>query len=197
MFSLLGYFISPVYYSLLLILVIYLSKLLFSIIYSIIDNKGKLIAAFYLILVVINTFSFYLASNFNNDFSEQSSDGTKSYCNSYFFCFMNSLNLGLWKGGGLSDAMSYNTLSGDPNFYKRLIFDLLFFILVTLVLLGIFLGIIVDAFGDLRDDINKWNYDLRNICFTCGLSKVELEKKGIKFQKHLKFHHIMNYLYYI
>lgn len=78
--------------------------------------------------------------------------------------------MGLRFGGGLSDSMNYNIKSDDSNFYKRLIFDLLFFILVTLVLLGIFLGIIVDAFGDLRDDINKRSYDINNICFTCGLT---------------------------
>ena len=84
---------------------------------------------------------------------------------------MNSINMGLRGGGGVSDSLNYNTLVDNPDFYKRLIFDLLFFVLVTLVLLGIFLGIIVDAFGDLRDDINKRNYDLKNICYTCGLTK--------------------------
>lgn len=79
--------------------------------------------------------------------------------------------MGLRGGGGVSDSMAYNTEISDL-FYKRLIFDLLFFLLVTMILLGIFLGIIVDAFGDLRDDINKRNYDLKNVCFTCGLTKI-------------------------
>ncbi len=57
--------------------------------------------------------------------------------------------MGLRGGGGLSDSLNYDTNIQDPNFYKRFVFDILFFILVTLILLGIFLGIIVDAFGDM------------------------------------------------
>ena len=79
--------------------------------------------------------------------------------------------MGLRGGGGLSDSLNYDTDVNNSSFYKWLLFDLLFYILVTLILLGIFLGIIVDAFGDLRDDINKRNYDIKNICFVCGLTK--------------------------
>lgn len=62
--------------------------------------------------------------------------------------------MGLRGGGGLSDYLNTNTNIDEYYFYQRFAFDLLFFIIVNLILLGIFLGIIVDAFGDLRDDIN-------------------------------------------
>ena len=64
-------------------------------------------------------------------------------------------------------------------------------------MLGIFFGIIVDAFGELRDKMSKRSRDLRTNCFSCGLDRPTLEKKGIDFNEHIYYHSIWNYLYYV
>lgn len=45
--------------------------------------------------------------------------------------------------------------------------------------------------------MTKRNNDEENVCFTCGLDKPNLEKIGISFNKHIKFHEIWNYFYYL
>lgn len=40
-----------------------------------------------------------------------------------------------------------------------------------MILLNIFSGIIIDTFGELRDDMNYRMYDLNNNCHICGLNK--------------------------
>jgi len=76
-------------------------------------------------------------------------------CDTYFRCFFNTINLGLRGGGGVSDYILGNFNNKNSNYYLRFGFDLLFFIFVNLILLGIFFGIIVDSFGEFRDKRNK------------------------------------------
>ena len=40
-----------------------------------------------------------------------------------------------------------------------------------MVLLNIFSGIIIDTFGELRDEMNDWTYDTTYNCHVCGLNK--------------------------
>ena len=110
---------------------------------------------------------------------------------------MNTINLGLRGGGGISDYMFLQGSFEDKGFVVRFVFDILFFIFVNLILLGIFFGIIVDSFADYRDNMTKRNKDEENVCFTCGLDKPNLEKIGINFNKHRDFHEIWNYFYYL
>ena len=47
-----------------------------------------------------------------------------------------------------------------------------------MILLNVVAGIIIDAFSELRDELNKRSNFNNNNCFICGLSKWQLEKKG-------------------
>jgi len=66
------------------------------------------------------------------------------------------LNLGLRNGGGIADAIQYKYYDPDSNnigeFIVRIIFDLSFFILMIILLLNLIFGMIIDAFGELRDE---------------------------------------------
>lgn len=68
-------------------------------------------------------------------------------------------------------------------------------------MLNILLGIIIDTFGSLREELKNYNYDRDNICFICGFDRETLEKISNKrngFRKHIKEDHYMwNYLFYI
>ena len=57
-------------------------------------------------------------------------------------------------GGGISDPL---VLSANPNggiFWGRFFFDISFFFIVKMVLLNVIAGIIIDAFNELRDELN-------------------------------------------
>jgi inositol 1,4,5-triphosphate receptor type 1/inositol 1,4,5-triphosphate receptor type 3 len=59
-------------------------------------------------------------------------------------------------------------------------------------------GIIIEAFGDLRQKEQQINKDKKEICFICGVDKDTLEKKGEKLDVHReKVHNIWTYVDYI
>jgi inositol 1,4,5-triphosphate receptor type 1 len=78
------------------------------------------------------------------------------------------------------------------------LFNVSFFILINFISLNIIFGIIIDTFGELRDNQYIRNYDSFNNCFVCGLTRADFGKAGIKFEDHKEFDHDpWNYIYYI
>lgn len=113
LFTLLGLFISPIFYTLTLLLIMHLSKLIMGIFESFIENLGKLVSTLILILLLINCFSYLLAENFRNNFSGDVGDQSQIICDTYFRCLINSINLGLRGGGGVSDYLNLNVQLTD------------------------------------------------------------------------------------
>jgi hypothetical protein len=96
--------------------------------------------------------------------------------------------------GDISGAFGPSLLS---DFNLRLVFDLLFFILITTILMAIVYGIIVDTFSELRDERNEREFDMNNVCFICGKSRSVIELKGEGWQTHTFFtHNPFAYLYF-
>ena len=59
-------------------------------------------------------------------------------------------------------------------------------------------GLIVDTFGELRDDTYNYENDKNNICFICQLSKNGCLLKNIDFDKHIKEeHNLWNYINFL
>ncbi|XP_065833160.1 inositol 1,4,5-trisphosphate-gated calcium channel ITPR1-like isoform X3 [Oscarella lobularis] len=124
-------------------------------------------------------------------FLRQSFDpSTGLYCENLAQCFVTSIKVGLLTGGGLGEALPAKAYS----FYEpaiRTIFDVSFFIIITIISLNIVFGIIVDSFSELRDDKWKAQNDMNSVCFICGNPSFEFEKKGKGFEYHVKKEHNM------
>jgi hypothetical protein len=59
-------------------------------------------------------------------------------------------------------------------------------------------GIILDAFGELRDINDSLDNDKNNFCYICNISRDKLEKNSEKFRVHIKKnHYLWNYLFYV
>lgn len=56
-----------------------------------------------------------------------------------------------------------------------------------IIMINIVSGIIIDTFGTLREELNKFNFDLENYCFICGFDKETIEKAS-RNQKGFLFH---------
>ena len=79
----------------------------------------------------------------------------------------------------------------------RWFYDFIFFVLVLIILLNIVFGIIIDAFGDLRDKRNDLEENINGKCFICGLPKFMLDTKGEGWYKHIyKNHNVYNYMFF-
>ena len=60
----------------------------------------------------------------------------------------------------------------------RFFFDNIYYILLMIIMINIVAGIIIDTFGTLREELNKYNYDLQNYCFICGFDAETIEKSS-------------------
>lgn len=126
-------------------------------------------------IIVVLFYSFLMMTYYKNQISESFDKNT---CQDYVGCFLNSINFGLRLGGGISDPFF---LQADPNqegYWGRFLIDISFFFIVKMVFLNLIAGIIIDTFGELRDELNMRDKDSKTVCFICGLTKWQVEKKG-------------------
>jgi len=131
--------------------------------------------------------------------SRYEDDNVGDLCIDAYSCFLSSLNQGLRAGGGMADALQTLTYSSSEKwmYLGHTIFDLTFFIIIIIILLNLIFGMIIDAFGDLRDEKNQSEDDKQNCCFICGLTRSEYERTA-NFDKHtLVEHHMWQYVAYI
>jgi len=114
-------------------------------------------------------------------------------CDDLFNCFVSTLNMGL--RGGLTDALDEIQ---EQDYWTRLIFDLTFQVLVMMLFLNVVFGIIIDAFGDLRDARCAIEEDMNNNCLVCGWDRSTIDLRGETWQQHLtQVHSYSNYLHFI
>jgi hypothetical protein len=85
-------------------------------------------------------------------------------------------------------------------------YDLLFFIIVLILLLNIIFGIIIDQFGNLRDQQVENQQARSSGCFICGIDRKDFVNHGLKqappitngFQYHIDHQHNMwDYIYFL
>ena len=105
-------------------------------------------------VILLYTYSFVLAEQFPNDFSEEH----VRPCDSLFLCFIYTLNLGLRSGGGIGETLKFPDHNSSQFALKTLI-EISFFLLINIVMLNIIFGLIIDGFSQLRDsetEKRKW-----------------------------------------
>ena len=192
-FTTLGLLYSNWYYTFNLFLVTNLSKTISYILQSIIKHYEKLIVTLILTILIIYSYSFLLLTYFNTKIKEDDFGGY--VCNDFLNCFFNSINMGVRMGGGISDFLFLITNPEKKNYWQRFFFDITFFILIQLISLNIFSGIIIDTFGDMRDELTMRKFHETKVCFICGLNKWDIEKKGESFKIHRnETHNIWDYI---
>mmetsp|Transcript_34992 Transcript_34992/g.31538 ORF Transcript_34992/g.31538 Transcript_34992/m.31538 type:complete len:188 (+) Transcript_34992:585-1148(+) len=71
---------------------------------------------------------------------------------------------------------------------------------MIILLLNLIFGMIIDAFGELRDQKRFNEEDSKNVCFICGLDRSEYERHA-NFEEHIREEHqpwaYINYLAYL
>ena len=156
------------------------------------------------IIYAFTVINFYF---FQGDMYNESG---RNECDNMLLCFGQVLRLGLTQGGGIGDYTSFELGNGpiaeNPGQYLwRTLFDLFFFIVVLVILLNVIFGIIIDQFGELRDEeVAKTNARL-GACFICGIkagtfddhfARTQAISNGFKI--HTTNEHCMwNYLFFL
>ena len=62
----------------------------------------------------------------------------------------------------------------------------------------LFLGVITEVFAKLRNKTYEVEYDKKNICFICQISRDKCLEKNIDFDEHIQHKHFLwNYVYFL
>jgi hypothetical protein len=150
-------------------------------------------------------------------------------CDTIWKCFLVTVDMGLRKGdigGALEDISWRDIVPGTfveecdsppgleymgclgiggndvgPFIFLRIVYTSTFFIFINTILINIIFGVIIDTFGDLREQNQASEEQMENRCFVCGLERYKFEinsTDGNGFGKHIREDHNMwIYLYFI
>jgi len=121
-------------------------------------------------------------------------------CSNMFQCFMTYLFKTI-RDNGVREVLTepgadfkfphnlYDAFVGTDLFVWRLLWDIMFQIIFIYILLAIITGIVIDAFGALKEQKEADEDDLKSVCFVCNIDRFTADQSGIGFDKHVKFEH--------
>ncbi|KAL4475530.1 hypothetical protein ABPG72_009219 [Tetrahymena utriculariae] len=202
-FSLGGILWNDLFYSLLLLDIIERSLVLQNVIKAVTQNIIQVLMTVVLEVTLIYIYSMigYFSPTLKETFLYYGPGTDEHYniCNNAITCFSTFLNQGIRAGGGIADYL-YTPSQDDPTseYISRFFFDISFKIITIIIMLNILFGIIIDTFGELREERNEKMQDKKNKCFICNIERSQFENNRINFQKHLtKQHNTWNYFFYL
>lgn len=83
--------------------------------------------------------------------TEQDITEEETLCDSPLHCFLSLIYIGLRDGNGLGAFGDNESYYKSQDYFPRFMYDFTFFIIITLVMLNIINGVIIDTFAELRD----------------------------------------------
>ncbi|XP_059214929.1 ryanodine receptor 2 [Centropristis striata] len=165
---------------------------------SSVTHNGKQLALTVGLLAVVVYLYTVVAFNFFRKFYNKSddSDTRDMKCNDMLTCYMFHMYVGVRAGGGIGDEIE--DPAGDDFEVERIVFDITFFFFVIVILLAIIQGLIIDAFGELRDQQEQVKEDMETKCFICGIGSEYFDTVPHGFETHtLQEHNLANYLFFL
>ncbi|XP_028278418.1 ryanodine receptor 2 [Parambassis ranga] len=172
-------------------------KTLRTILSSVTHNGKQLVLTVGLLAVVVYLYTV-VAFNFFRKFYNKSEDkdAQDMKCNDMLTCYMFHMYVGVRAGGGIGDEIE--DPAGDEFEVERIVFDITFFFFVIVILLAIIQGLIIDAFGELRDQQEQVKEDMETKCFICGIGSEYFDTVPHGFETHtLQEHNLANYLFFL
>ncbi|XP_077782721.1 ryanodine receptor 3 isoform X7 [Podarcis muralis] len=172
-------------------------KTLRTILSSVTHNGKQLVLTVGLLAVVVYLYTV-VAFNFFRKFYNKSEDEDEPdmKCDDMMTCYLFHMYVGVRAGGGIGDEIE--DPAGDPYEMYRIVFDITFFFFVIVILLAIIQGLIIDAFGELRDQQEQVKEDMETKCFICGIGNEYFDTTPHGFEMHtLQEHNLANYLFFL
>ena len=127
-------------------------------------------------------------------------------CRTPWTCFLRDVYIGLIDGQLFTAtlAMEYGDDLDPSDAMKRqanlgrIFIQLIFFIIVTLLLINVFTGIILDTFSSLRETLKERKEMMEGECFVCGADRGTLEEYDVDKEEHEgSEHNKWSYLLYL
>ncbi|XP_063059704.1 ryanodine receptor 1-like [Engraulis encrasicolus] len=172
-------------------------KTLRTILSSVTHNGKQLMMTVGLLAVVVYLYTV-VAFNFFRKFYNKSEDEDEPdmKCDDMMTCYLFHMYVGVRAGGGIGDEIE--DPAGDEYELYRVVFDITFFFFVIVILLAIIQGLIIDAFGELRDQQEQVKEDMETKCFICGIGSDYFDTTPHGFETHtMDEHNLANYLFFL
>lgn len=171
-------------------------KTLRTILQSVTHNGKQLVLTVMLLTIIVYIYTVIAFNFFRKFYIQEEEEEVDKKCHDMMTCFVFHLYKGVRAGGGIGDEI------GDPvgDYYEvyRIIFDITFFFFVIVILLAIIQGLIIDAFGELRDQLESVKEDMESKCFICSMEKVYLDAVPHGFEQHVQQeHNLANYMFFL
>ncbi|XP_077528941.1 ryanodine receptor isoform X3 [Haemaphysalis longicornis] len=171
-------------------------KTLRTILQSVTHNGKQLVLTVMLLTIVVYIYTVIAFSFFRKFYIQEEDEQVDHKCHSMLTCFVFHLYKGVRAGGGIGDEIE--PPDGDDYEVYRIIFDITFFFFVIIILLAIIQGLIIDAFGELRDQLQSVVDDMESNCFICGIGKDYFDRVPHGFDTHVqKEHNLANYMFFL
>nr|CAB3265843.1 ryanodine receptor 3 [Phallusia mammillata] len=172
------------------------SKGLRTILTSVTHNGKQLILTIGLLTVVAYLYTVIAFNFFKKFYNKGEGDEPDYKCHSMFTCFQFHIYAGVRAGGGIGDELE--DPSGDDYEFYRIFFDISFFFFVVVILLAIIQGLIIDAFGELRDQQEQVKEDMETKCFICTIGNDYFDQVPHGFDTHtMQEHNLANYMFFL
>lgn len=167
-----------------------------TILQSVTHNGKQLMLTVMLLTIIVYIYTVIAFNFFRKFYIQEEDEEVDKKCHDMMTCFIFHLYKGVRAGGGIGDEIGDPV--GDDYEVYRIIFDITFFFFVIVILLAIIQGLIIDAFGELRDQLESVKEDMESNCFICGIGKDYFDKVPHGFDTHVQQeHNLANYMFFL
>lgn len=171
-------------------------KTLRTILQSVTHNGKQLVLTVMLLTIIVYIYTVIAFNFFRKFYVQEEDEEVDRKCHDMMTCFVFHLYKGVRAGGGIGDEIG--DPDGDDYEVYRILFDITFFFFVIVILLAIIQGLIIDAFGELRDQLESVKDDMESNCFICTMEKTFFEAVPHGFETHVQQeHNLANYMFFL
>lgn len=171
-------------------------KTLRTILQSVTHNGKQLVLTVLLLTIIVYIYTVIAFNFFRKFYIQEEDEEVDKKCHDMLTCFVFHLYKGVRAGGGIGDEIG--DPDGDDYEVYRIIFDITFFFFVIIILLAIIQGLIIDAFGELRDQLESVKDDMESNCFICTMDKGYFDAVPHGFETHVQQeHNLANYMFFL
>lgn len=171
-------------------------KTLRTILQSVTHNGKQLVLTVMLLTIIVYIYTVIAFNFFRKFYIQEEDEEVDKKCHDMLTCFVFHLYKGVRAGGGIGDEIG--DPDGDDYEVYRIIFDITFFFFVIVILLAIIQGLIIDAFGELRDQLESVKENMESNCFICTMEKSFFDAVPHGFDTHVQQeHNLANYMFFL
>jgi len=164
------------------------NKGLLDVLRAVTQNGKQLLLTFLLLLIFMWVYSVWAYEIERT--THLGTDPWNGECDSLGRCWLWMWHV-VMSGGVLGMVGEFKEGESSFGFFNMFLFHATFFIIVSVIMLNVVSGIILDSFAELRGEKAAKKAHMENTCFICGIDRFTFDTKGNGFEEHIRNDHWM------